>query len=90
MVRRWLIDKALYEQYGGDVIFEQSNPFEPIGAYRAFFEEQELRGRFRIMDAALDREFWWDLKRDRPFTVGKDQIDLSVPWWERQMPSPQR
>ncbi|HEY0943857.1 MAG TPA: hypothetical protein VGD81_01275, partial [Opitutaceae bacterium] len=39
-VRAWKINKALYAQYGGRVIFQQAGP-EPLDAYREFLKEQE-------------------------------------------------
>ncbi len=45
MVIKWKTDKALYEKYGGTVIFQQSNPFEPVGAYRKLIEDAEKEVR---------------------------------------------
>lgn len=83
MVEQWLLDKALYEKYGGTVIFQQANPFEPVGAYRAFFEEQERRGRLKIYDAAASEKFWGYLRREHPFQAEKEDVDFSRPWWEK-------
>ena len=47
MVETWKVSKELYDQYGGDVIFQQGNPTEPVGAYRKLLEEAEEQGASR-------------------------------------------
>jgi hypothetical protein len=42
-VKSWKINKALYAQYGGRVIFQQAG-VEPLDAYRDFLKEQEKKG----------------------------------------------
>ena len=32
MVMSWKVSRTLHARYGGTVIFQQSNPFEPVGA----------------------------------------------------------
>jgi hypothetical protein len=56
-IRQWKINKALHEQYGGRVIFQQGGP-EPLDAYRAFLEERQAAGDFTIDDPAMAAEFW--------------------------------
>ncbi|HWW76418.1 MAG TPA: hypothetical protein VNZ44_13560, partial [Pyrinomonadaceae bacterium] len=56
-VKGWKFDRALYKQYGGTVIFQQSNPLEPVGAYRKFLEEHEGKRSFEILDPALRESF---------------------------------
>jgi hypothetical protein len=57
-VRDWKISKALYEEYGGTVIFQQANPMEPVGAMRKLLESHEAKGDFNIYDETLKRQFW--------------------------------
>lgn len=54
---QWKTNKALYEQYGGRIIFQQGGP-EPLDAYRRFLEEAQARGEFEITNPALEGEFW--------------------------------
>ncbi len=82
-VKQWKLDRALYEKYGGVVIFQQSNPFEPVGAYRALFEENEKSGSFTIYDQTLREEFWSYYLREHPFQVPAAEVDFSVPWWKK-------
>lgn len=83
MIRQWLLDKSLYEKYGGRVIFQQANPNEPVGAYRAFLADHERRGTFRIFDTQRRDEFWSYFTKQHSMELTKDQIDFSKPWWEK-------
>lgn len=80
----WKTSRAMYEKFGGTVIFQQANPFEPIGAYRTFLESEEKAGAFRIMDAELARSFWKDYLPPYQFIVPPNEVDYSVPWWMRK------
>lgn len=63
-ILRHKINRALYRQYGGRIIFQQAGP-EPLDAYRMFLEEQAGKGNFTIFDAELKKGFW------RYFTTDK-------------------
>jgi hypothetical protein len=56
-VLQWKINRALYRQYGGRIVFQQGGP-EPLDAYRRFLEEARARGDFEIVDAGLEAGFW--------------------------------
>jgi len=56
-ILQWKINRALYQQYGGRIIFQQGGP-EPLDAYRKFLEERQAAGDFSIDDSALAAEFW--------------------------------
>ena len=83
MVRSWKIDKQLYEQYGGEVVFQQANPAEPVGAYRSFLREHEKKGTFKILDSKLRDEFWAYFERDGETTVSEADAKefYEAPWW---------
>jgi hypothetical protein len=57
MVERWQLNRALYREYGGRIVFQQLGP-EPLDAYRQFLEQREREGAFTIYDDALEAEFW--------------------------------
>jgi heat shock protein HslJ len=57
LIRQWKINKALHEQYGGRIIYQQLGP-EPLDAYRAFLEQRQAEGAFAINDPALADAFW--------------------------------
>jgi hypothetical protein len=56
-IRQWKINKALYEHYGGRIVFQQGGP-EPLDAYRKFLEESQARGDFEIVSGPLETGFW--------------------------------
>jgi hypothetical protein len=56
-ILQWKINRALYQQYGGRIIFQQGGP-EPLDAYRTFLEERQAAGDFSIEDGAMAAEFW--------------------------------
>lgn len=84
-VTDWKINKALYEQYGGVVIFQQANPREAVGAMRLFLEDEEARGHFKIFDEAERARFYDYYRRRHVGVVDPKNVDYSVPWW-RQKP----
>ena len=77
----WKMSKRLYEEFGGAVIFQQANPLEPIGAYRAFLESQERAGAFRIVDSREAESFWCYFRREPRFVIPPEKVDYSTPWW---------
>ncbi len=57
MIRQWKVNRALYDRYGGRIIYQQLGP-EPLDAYRQLFEERQEAGAFEIRDPELASEFW--------------------------------
>lgn len=87
-VRSWKVNKALYEKYGGRVIFQQAG-FEPFDAQRKFLEEQQANGAFEILDADYVEEFWRYWRKDPHGVVGEEQARemMSTPWWLMERPT---
>jgi len=85
-VRAWKMNRALYRQYGGEVIWQQAG-LEPLEAYRTWFEENERSGAFTMLDPQLRERFW------RYFKIGHIKVDekflketglkdpFEKPWW---------
>jgi hypothetical protein len=80
-VKGWKFDRALYKQYGGTVIFQQSNPFEPVGAYRQFLEAHERKSSFEILDPALRQAFWAYYTGEQEMVVPPAEVNYETPWW---------
>jgi len=80
-VKGWKLDRMLYKKYGGTVIFQQGNPFEPVGAYRKFLEEMEKAKVFEIYDPDNRQKFWHYFVRKHPFQVPAKDINFDTPWW---------
>jgi heat shock protein HslJ len=57
IVRQWKINKALYDQHGGRIIYQQLCP-ETLDAYRRFLEQRQAEGAFTIHDQTLAGDFW--------------------------------
>ena len=57
IIRQWKINKALYTQYGGRIIFQQFGP-EPLDAYRYYIEGRKAAGDFEIYDQVMAEKFW--------------------------------
>ena len=57
MIQQWKINRALYQQYGGRIIFQQFGP-EPLDAYRQFLRKQSEAGAFSIENSLFEDEFW--------------------------------
>lgn len=83
MVLQWKVSKALYQRYGGEVIFQQANPMEPVGAMRRFLEEQEKAGAFQIYNADERTRFYEYFVRSHPMVVPKEKVNYDVPWWRQ-------
>jgi heat shock protein HslJ len=57
LIRRWKINKSLYETYGGRIMYQQFGP-EPLDAYRQYFEERSAAGDFSVDDPDMAEAFW--------------------------------
>lgn len=71
-VRNWKFNKALYEKYGGRVIFQQAGA-EPLDAYKTFWDEQ--RKNVEIFDQRFQPAFDWFEKyynMDHSFVAKED------------------
>ncbi len=57
MIRQWKLNRALYQQYGGRIIYQQLGP-EPLDAYRKYLKERRNAGDFEIHDESFEEPFW--------------------------------
>lgn len=85
-IRQWKINRALYQQYGGRIIFQQGGP-EPLDAYRVFLEERKAQGDFEILNQDLEAPFWRYYRTDslhsfyRPGSREEAEA-FAVPIWQ--------
>lgn len=89
-IRQWKINRALYRQYGGRIIYQQGGP-EPLDAYRAFLEDREKDGAFRILDKSLESEFWRYYTTESihtfyPAGSHEEKQVFETPWWLSENP----
>lgn len=86
-VEAWKLNRALYREYGGRVIFQQAG-IEPIDAYRQFLQEHEKKGAFEILDPALRQEFWKYFTTMPHTYIDGDDADFETPWWKKKRAEP--
>lgn len=84
-IRQWRINRALYRQYGGRIVYQQGGP-EPLDAYRQFLEEQQAAGAFALFDDALAQAFWNYYRDDAlhdfyPPGSEEEAQAFETPWW---------
>lgn len=79
----WKFKKLLYEKYGGDVVFQQGAPQEPVGAYREFLKEMESQKILLIYDAGEARRFWEYFEAKKLRRIPVRDVDFARPWWEK-------
>lgn len=87
-IRQWKINRALYREFGGRIIFQQGGP-EPLDAYHRFLEASQARGDFEITNRDLDAAFWRYYRTDEIhsfFAPGsKEEAQaFDAPWRESQ------
>jgi len=56
-IAQWMINKALYQQYGGRIIYQQMGP-EALDATHDYLKEQQKKGAFTIIDKRFEVPFW--------------------------------
>lgn len=86
LIRQWKLNKALHEQYGGRLIYQQFGP-EPLDAYRQFLEEQQAAGAFVFDDPVAEQVFWKYFRDDsmHEFMASGSEDEakaFAVPPWE--------
>lgn len=84
-IRHWKINRALYQQYGGRIIYQQGGP-EPLDAYRTFLQARERQGAFKILNPAFAAEFWKYFVTDALHTFypkgsREEAQAFETPWW---------
>lgn len=80
-VKLWLINKALYEQYGGAVVFRSNTPQFPIAAYNALFKAYAAQGKLVIKEDSFSGLFWGGFAPPYNAEIDPEFVDFSHPWW---------
>jgi heat shock protein HslJ len=85
MIRQWKLNRTLYQQYGGRIIYQQLGP-EPLDAYRRYLEERQAAGDFEIHDRSFEAQFWRYFTDDsmhsfyEPGSEAEAQAFATPPW----------
>jgi hypothetical protein len=85
MIKRWKLNRAFYNEFGGRVIFQQLGP-EPLDAYRQYLEQRQQAGDFAIHDEAIAEAFWSyfrDESRHDFMSAEQAREAFSIPPWKR-------
>lgn len=86
LIKSWKVNKALFAQYGGRVIYQQSGP-EPLDAYRKFLEARMKAGAFILSDKKYEADLWRIFRDDQLHDFApKDQRAtlINTPPWQRK------
>lgn len=88
-ILQWKINRALYQSYGGRIIYQQGGP-EPLDAYRKFLEERQAAGDFSFDDPAMTAAFWRYFRDDsiHSFSEAGSEAEKQVfarePWTSQE------
>lgn len=80
-VMQYQTEKALFEEFGGRVIFRQSNPQMPIDAYKALLTRYRQNNQLQIVDEALKEAFWDVFTPPFQYEIAPENVDFAQPWW---------
>lgn len=80
-VLQWQIDKALYAELGGTVVFTQRNPQLPVEAYHTLLQKYAQAGKVNITDTRFSALFWKAFEPPYRFEIPSSQVSFDKPWW---------
>lgn len=80
-VKRWLIDKSLYNEFGGAVVFRSNTPQYPVGAYYALMQQYAKQGKLVIKEDVFAGLFWKGFSPPYTAVITPEAVDFSYPWW---------
>ena len=83
IIGQWKVNKALYKQYGGRVIYMQGGA-EPLDAYYKFFKDAQKAGDFKIVNEEFEAAFWNYYVTDSKHKFYPDnekEQAINTPWW---------
>jgi uncharacterized protein YwqG len=80
-VMQYQTEKAMFEEFGGRVIFRQSNPQMPIDAYKTLLTRYRDEGKLTILDEELRDAFWEVFAPPFQYEIAPENIDFTQPWW---------
>lgn len=88
LISQWKLNRALYQEYGGRIIFQQFGP-EPLDAYRQYLQERQADGDFAIHEKAFEDKFWRYFTDDTmhsfyPSGSEEEAQALGTPPWSRK------
>ena len=80
-VMQFQAEKAMFKEFGGRVVFRQSNPQMPIDAYNKLLSRYRDAGKLNIVDEDLSEAFWDLFSPPYQYEIAPESVDFSKPWW---------
>lgn len=80
-VLKFMVEKAMFNEFGGRVVFKQSNPLMPVDAYRSLLKQYKDSGQLTFENKALEEDFWKGFSEPFKFEVPPENISFEQPWW---------
>lgn len=80
-VGSWQVDKALYQQHGGAVVFTPRKPLFPVEAYNTVLRRYQNDGLLTIHNPDLRAGFWQTFEPPYEFEIPAAQVSFAQPWW---------
>ena len=81
--KQWLVEKALYTEFGGAVVYRPTNPQMPIEGYLKLLKQYETQGNLVFTDEDFSQAFWSLFSPPYQLTLEAEAIDYSSPWWAK-------
>ena len=93
-IEQWKLNRALYRQYGGRVIYQQGGA-EPLDAWQQFLRDAQKAGKFRILSRELEPALWSyyttdSIHRFYPDSAAAGEQAINTPWWMMDEPAGQQ
>jgi len=90
-IEQWKLNRALYRQYGGRVIYQQGGA-EPLDAWQQFLRDAQKDGQFQIFQQEMEPALWSyyttdSLHRFYPDGAASKERAINTPWWMLDEPA---
>jgi len=90
-IEQWKLNRALYRQYGGRVIYQQGGA-EPLDAWQQFLRDAQKDGQFQILQQEMEPALWSyyttdSIHRFYPDGAASKEQAINTPWWTLDEPA---
>lgn len=83
----WQVEKALYQTYGGTVVYTQQNPRYPVQAYARMIDAYQASGQLTFNNAQYAGVLRRMFAPPYNLIVAPDQVHFDQPWWLDAQPT---
>ena len=90
-IEQWKVNRALYRQYGGRVIYQQGGA-EPLDSWQQFLRDAQKAGQFKILQQQMEPALWSYYTQDSihsfyPDGAASKEQAINTPWWMLDEPA---